>query len=135
MLVEQFRVGAYQSDNPWMLECVAGVVEPGEDYAAVARRETEEEAGLIIQDPRLIYQYYTSAGICSEKVSLFYAECDSSQAKPMAGLEEENEDIRVHVVALSQAMDWVKQGRITNVNTLLSLQWLDQDLNHTRVQR
>ena len=50
-------------------------------------------------------------------------------------MEEENEDIRVHVVALSQAMDWVKQGRITNVNTLLGLQWLDQDLNHTRVQR
>ena len=72
VLVEQFRVGAYQSDNPWMLECVAGVVEPGEDDVTVAQRETEEEAGLIIQDPCLIYEYYTTAGICSERKSVCF---------------------------------------------------------------
>jgi ADP-ribose pyrophosphatase len=124
VLVEQFRIGAYENDNPWMMELVAGVVEPGEQIETVAERETEEEAGLVIQRPQLVYQYYTTPGICSEKVSLFYAVCDSTKARVMAGLPEENEDIRVHVVPLQQAMQWVGNGKIINVNTLLGLQWL-----------
>ena len=132
VLVEQFRIGGIDDDCPWMLELVAGVVEPGEDIETVAQRETEEEAGLKIGSSELVYQYYTTAGICSERVSLFYAECDSSQARMMAGLPEENEDIRVHVVPLVQAMQWVRQGKIKNVNTLIGLQWLFYEKNKAR---
>lgn len=54
ILLEQFRIGAYvnelesssTSDNsPWLLEIIAGIVEPGESCQEVAHREALEEAG------------------------------------------------------------------------------------------
>ena len=47
VLIEQFRAGAYAAGRPaWLLEIVAGIIEPGETRETVARRETQEEAGL-----------------------------------------------------------------------------------------
>ena len=49
LLVEQFRAGAIRDpDGPWMIEIVAGIVEPGESNTDVARREGQEEAGCTI---------------------------------------------------------------------------------------
>ena len=50
VLVEQFRMGALEDpDSPWLFEIVAGLVEEGEDYADVARRETQEESNCVIK--------------------------------------------------------------------------------------
>ena len=39
VLVEQFRVGVYLTgENPWIAECVAGIIGQGETPEAVARR-------------------------------------------------------------------------------------------------
>ena len=47
VMIEQFRPGALRgNDSPWMLELIAGVVEPGESDEAVIHREAMEEAGL-----------------------------------------------------------------------------------------
>ena len=46
VLIEQFRAGAIDNDDgPWLIECVAGVIENGESEEQVARRECVEEAG------------------------------------------------------------------------------------------
>ncbi|HDL6171167.1 TPA: ADP-ribose diphosphatase, partial [Mannheimia haemolytica] len=39
-------------------------------------------------------------------------------------LEEENEDILVHVVSREQAYQWVEDGTIDNVIAVIGLQWL-----------
>ena len=40
VLIEQFRPGAIRgSDSPWMLELIAGIVEPGEEDVDVVHRE------------------------------------------------------------------------------------------------
>ncbi|MBT6273342.1 MAG: NUDIX domain-containing protein, partial [Chromatiales bacterium] len=50
VMIEQFRPGAYAVGwHPWLLECVAGVIEPGETASGVAGRETMEEAGCEIR--------------------------------------------------------------------------------------
>ena len=47
VLVEQFRLPPlYAGFSPWQIEPVAGLVDEGESYEAVARRETREEADL-----------------------------------------------------------------------------------------
>ena len=48
------------------------------------------------------------------------------------GLEEENEDILVHVISREQAYQWVQEGKIDNVIAVLGLQWLQ--LNYQRYQ-
>ena len=57
VLIEQFRPGAMRGANsPWMLELIAGIVEPGEADAEVAHREAMEEAGceLSLLEPMLV---------------------------------------------------------------------------------
>ncbi|MDH3221485.1 MAG: NUDIX domain-containing protein, partial [Gammaproteobacteria bacterium] len=49
VLIEQFRAGAiHDAEGPWLVECVAGVIEDGESEQQVALRECVEEAGCTI---------------------------------------------------------------------------------------
>jgi ADP-ribose pyrophosphatase len=52
VLIEQFRVGAWAASwqEPWLLECVAGVMHEGESAGEVAIREAREETGCEVTD-------------------------------------------------------------------------------------
>ncbi|MDQ4148157.1 MAG: NUDIX domain-containing protein, partial [Pseudomonadota bacterium] len=72
LLIEQFRTGAIESQpNPWLVEIVAGLVEPGEHREAVAHREAREETGCKLLDLLHVMDYYSSPGGFSERVSLY----------------------------------------------------------------
>ena len=63
ILIEQFRAGAIADpDGPWLVESVAGVIDPGETVEQVAMRECVEEAGCEIRRLELISRYYVSPG-------------------------------------------------------------------------
>lgn len=95
VLIEQFRVGAIASENPWVIELVAGMVEIGESPEGVARREAEEECGAKVSELTFIAKYYNSVGGSSETTSLYYAQIDATHIEGVHGLEYENEDIKV----------------------------------------
>ena len=59
---------------------------------------------------------------------MLVGQVDSSTAKGVHGLAEENEDIKVHVVSREQAYKWVEEGVINNAASIIALQWLQ--LNH-----
>ncbi|MDP5053204.1 MAG: NUDIX domain-containing protein, partial [Congregibacter sp.] len=72
ILLEQFRAGSLRDPrSPWMLELIAGIVEPGEADETVVRREAQEEAACDLAELLPIASYYPSAGACSEHVRLF----------------------------------------------------------------
>jgi ADP-ribose pyrophosphatase len=124
-LVEQFRVGALAAGmDPWILETVAGVVEPGEDAADVARREALEEAGAQVGEIERIARYLSSPGCSDETVESFVGRVDASRLGGIHGLPEEGEDIRVVVMDASAAIAACADGRVGNAITLVALQWL-----------
>ncbi len=132
ILIEQFRAGAIDdADGPWLIESVAGVIEPGETTEEVARRECEEEAGCSIKQLELITKYYVSPGGTSELCSLFCGMVDSEGVAGIHGLADENEDIRVLVVDAEEAFEWVRGGKIRSSATIIALQWLE--LNRARI--
>jgi len=125
VLIEQFRVGALdKSENPWLLELVAGLIEQDEQPEEVARREAKEEADLSLSALWPISTYYPSPGGSDERVHLFVGRCDSRGAGGIHGLAEEGEDIRVHVWPLEDALAAVRDGRIDNAASIIALQWL-----------
>ncbi|MFM2480386.1 ADP-ribose diphosphatase [Celerinatantimonas sp. YJH-8] len=126
VMVEQFRVGAYPTaSSPWQLELVAGMLDKeGEDPEAVARREAGEEAGIRLGRVEKLYSYYPSAGGMTERIHLYIAQVDASQAGGIHGLASENEDILVHVLDRCDAMSLIESGRIDNAAALIALQWL-----------
>lgn len=125
VLVEQFRTGALRgNDSPWMLELIAGVVEPGESDEDVAHREAMEEAGCELSRLLPIATVMPSAGACSEQVRLFCGLVSHSGTGGVHGLAAEGEDILVHSVPRREALALLAANRIPNGHTLIALQWL-----------
>lgn len=126
VLLEQFRFGAmHTAQSPWLFELVAGIIEEGEVAEEVVKREALEEAGLTITSCKYITNYLVSPGGTTEQIALFIANVDSTLASGIHGLEEEGEDIRVHVVPRETAYQWVVEGKINNAATIIALQWLE----------
>lgn len=125
VLIEQFRVGAMgKTDNPWLIELVAGLIDKDEQPEEVAHREAQEEAGLVIGALWPMTRYFPSPGGSNEFVHLYLGRCDSSGVGGLHGLEEEAEDIRVTVWAFEDALQAVRDGRIANAPSIIALQWL-----------
>ncbi|WP_312240963.1 ADP-ribose diphosphatase [Pantoea sp.] len=133
VLIEQIRIPAYDtSRTPWLLELVAGIVEHGESMEEVVRREAVEEAGLTVGRVKPVINYLASPGGTTERLSVLVGEVDASLAEGYHGLEEENEDILVHVVSREQAYRWVEEGIIDNAASVIALQWLA--LHHAKLR-
>lgn len=134
VLIEQFRIGAYAAGvAPWLLEAIAGLLEPGETPPGVARREAREEAGLDLIDLVPVYSYLPSPGGCSEMLHLYVGRTDSTHAGGVHGLPQEGEDIRVHALPLSDAYNLLINGHIRDAQTIVALQWLT--LNYETLRR
>jgi len=125
VLLEQIRIASYDSSpTPWLLEMVAGMIEPGETDEQVARRESQEEAGLEVGRCKHMLRYLASPGGASERLTIMVGEVNALMAEGIHGLVEENEDIRLHVVSREQAYRWVEAGVIDNAASVIALQWL-----------
>jgi ADP-ribose pyrophosphatase len=124
VLIEQFRLGAYQQvENPWLLEIVAGIIDKDETPVDVLKRETQEEAGLTILDYIPIYQYLVSPGACTETVSLYCARVDASKAGGIYGLAHEHENIRVLVFDVNEVYELLATDKIKNAVAIIAIQW------------
>lgn len=127
VLLEQFRPGGLRhKETPWMLEFVAGMFGENESPVEVAIREAKEEANLMLTEKDIvpIMQYLSSPGGMSERIHLFAGKVDSSGAGGIHGLDEEGEDILLHVLSRKKALDLLARGKITNAATIIGLQWL-----------
>jgi len=125
VLIEQFRVGAMKkTNNPWLIELVAGLIDKDEQPEEVAHREAEEEAGLKFEALWPITKYFPSPGGSDEFVHLFLGRCSSEGAGGLHGLEAEGEDIPVTVWSFDDALQAMKDGTIKNASTIIALQWL-----------
>ena len=126
VLIEQFRVGALAAGlEPWLIETVAGIIDPGETAEEVVRREAVEEAGCSVTDLELMGTFLLSPGACTESLAMFCGRTDSRGLEGgIHGLDHEGEDIRVMVVSFEAAMALLEQGRVSNMNAVAALQWL-----------
>ncbi len=134
VLIEQFRIGAYAAGlAPWMIEPVAGIVEPGETPEDVARREAVEEAGCEIAELEPIATVMPSPGGCSEILHLYCGRVDSAGVGGLHGLDHEHEDIRAFVLPLDDALTRLAAAEYNNASVTITLQWLA--LNRERLKK
>ncbi len=132
VLIEQFRIGAYAAlplrhfrhrPSPWLMEVVAGIVEPGESPKKVAAREAIEEAGCAILDLVHVCDYLATPGGSSESIVLFCGRVKTPRHGSIHGIGAEHENIRVHVVPAARALSWLDTGRACNSMLIIALQW------------
>lgn len=133
VLIEQFRAGAYAADwEPWLVECVAGIVDPGETCEQVAKRETLEESGCRVIELVPMLHYLSTPGASTETVTTYCGRVDSQGIGGVHGLAAEGEDIKVSVVPVDRAFEMLSTGKIVNAMTIIALQWLA--LNYDRLK-
>lgn len=127
VLIEQFRVGALNAPGgAWLLEIIAGIIDVGETPQQVVLREAIEEAGCHITELTPLYDYLVSLGGTSEQIVLFCGKTDTTKVNHGAihGLASEDEDIRVHVMTLSEALMLLSTGEVKSASAIIALQWL-----------
>lgn len=126
VLIEQVRMPALgKSNSPWLLELVAGMIPANESAESVAHKELSEESGLQAKQMNYVNSYLASPGGTSERFFFYWAEVDASLATGLHGLDDEHEDIKLHVVSRAEAFKRVVNGEIDNASTVIGLQWLE----------
>jgi nudix-type nucleoside diphosphatase (YffH/AdpP family) len=139
VLVEQFRVavlvGRRRNDRStpdgWIIETVAGAIGANETPEAAAIRETFEETGYQIREPRLISKFFTSPGGVSERVFLYFAKVtDTDRIGKGGGVDDE--DIKVVQLAIDELFDRLAHGSIEDPKLLIGAYWLQDRLQWRR---
>jgi ADP-ribose pyrophosphatase len=118
VLIRQYRYALER----WIWELPAGGLDAGEDPAAAAARECEEEIGLVPARVELAGAWYPTPGFCTE-VMHFYRLGDLRPPNPgdSQAHKDEDEDIRVHVFHVDEARAMVRRGDIVDLKTAWGL--------------
>jgi ADP-ribose pyrophosphatase len=117
ILIRQYR---YTIDR-WIWELPAGSLAPGEDPAAGAARECEEEIGLVPGSVRRMRSFYPTPGFCDEE--MIYFRCTDLQTPPADSTahQDEDEDLEPRTFDLEDARRLVREGEIVDLKTALGL--------------
>ena len=135
LLVEQFRMGPLLRGDPrpWMLEPIAGRVDPGEAPETTARREALEEAKLTLGKLHFVNAHYPSPGAVTEYIYAYVGEARlQGRGGEVAGLATEDENIRSHVIPFDRLMELVRTGEAGTGPLVVSAYWLA--LNRARLR-
>jgi ADP-ribose pyrophosphatase len=113
VMERQFRHAA----GRFLWELPAGKLDGGEEPLAGAQRELEEETGYRAKKWKPLMEYFASPGFLGETMKVFVAEgLVPGQAHP-----EEDEDIEIRLVRLSEIMKAIDKGEIMDGKTLSSI--------------
>jgi ADP-ribose pyrophosphatase len=116
LLIRQFRYAAART----IWEIPAGVLEPGEEPLAAARRELTEETGATAGTIEHLTTVYTTPGFTDEQIHLFVAsELDAGEPN-----HEDDEFIEVQAVPLSEVLTMIKAGQIVDAKSIVALLYL-----------
>ena len=120
LLEKQFRY-AYGED---IYEIPAGKRDKGEDFYLTAKRELEEETGLIPLNLKKITELYPTPGYTDEVIAIFYA--DEFEKGNIHF--DETEDLTSEWVDIDVALKMVEDGVIKDGKTVVALLWYKSGL-------
>lgn len=135
LLVDQFRTGpaARGDPQPWLLEPVAGRIDPGDTAHETALREADEEAGLTLSRLVPVPGSYPSPGSVAEYIYAYIGIADLPDgAGGIGGLASEAEDIRSHLLDRARLTEMALDGQIVNGPLLILALWLDRMADRLR---
>lgn len=113
LLIRQYRYAA----EDFLYEVPAGRLDPGEDPQDCARRELREETGCEATGMERLTTIYTTPGFTDEAIHLYMA----SGLSRGATAREVDEFIEVESLALSRALDLIRDGTIRDGKTIVGL--------------
>lgn len=98
-------------------ELCAGTLEEGESPAETAARELVEETGYRAERLEPLTTFYTSPGICDERMYAFVAKGLTEVGQEL----EEGERIEVEVVRYERVLEMVASGDVQDAKSMVAL--------------
>lgn len=112
VLVRQFRYGCFCNT----LEIPAGKSKEKEDSLTCAKRELQEECGLVAHQWKELYSVYPSVGLLTEKLHVFLAwDLSLTEANP-----DDDEEIETEKIPLEKFYNMLNNKEIQDAKTMLA---------------
>ncbi len=118
IFVRQFRYALGRV----MVELPAGKLDPGEDPAVAAARELAEETGYHPGQLTHLGLIHPCIGYSDEQIEIYLA----TELEPAEGASEHDEFLEPFDLGLEVALEWVREGKITDVKTTIALYWAER---------
>ncbi|MBI3903465.1 MAG: NUDIX hydrolase [Nitrosomonadales bacterium] len=122
LMERQFRYAPQRE----FIELPAGKIDPGEDILLCAQRELLEETGYIAREWMHLTTAWPCIGYSDERIEYFLARDLKHEGRQL----DEGEFLEVLELSLSDAIEWIRQGKINDSKTIVGLFWLEKLLNN-----
>ncbi|MBL8502733.1 MAG: NUDIX hydrolase [Rhodocyclaceae bacterium] len=117
----QFR---YPLDRVF-LELPAGKIHPGEEILLTAQRELREETGYVAEHWHHLGTIHPCIGYSDERIEIFFARGLSHVGHAL----DDGEFLEVHELGLEEAIEAVRDGRLTDGKSVAGLFWAERVLS------
>jgi ADP-ribose pyrophosphatase len=125
ILVRQYRPAI----GRWAWELPAGSLKPGEDVERAARRECQEETGLMPSQLERMGSYFPTPGYCDEEMTFFKATgLRTPGPEDEEAHRDEDEDIEARAFAHAELRRMIELGELIDLKTLAGLNLIDFQL-------
>lgn len=121
LLERQFRYPL----NQVFVEFPAGKIDPDEDHLACARRELQEETGYTATDWQFVCTIHNAIAYADEHLDIYLARGLTAGERSL----DEGEFLDVYKAPLSELLEQVRLGQVTDVKTVIGAFWLEKIVN------
>ena len=125
LLERQYRYPIHEA----VIEIPAGKLDPQEDPLVCARRELKEETGYEAREWQFLGRIHPVISYSTEFIDIYLAQGLQSGESAL----DEEEFLDVFAANLDELVSWIKEGKVTDVKTIIATYWL-QDYLKTKSQ-
>ncbi|MDD5240087.1 MAG: NUDIX hydrolase [Sulfuricella sp.] len=118
LMVRQFRYPLHRD----FYELPAGKIDPGENELVCGQRELLEETGYAAKTWQFLTTIHPCIGYSDERILIYLAQGLSEHGHR----RDEDEFLENVRLPLGTAMEWVRDGRISDVKTMVGLFWAEK---------